>query len=51
MADVLMGAMTDVTDEVWTVGILLASCAGNLPCFSPHDYWGISMGFHLTVMV
>ena len=47
--DALTGALTGVTDEVWTVGILLGFCAGNLPHFSPHDFWGSLTGFQLTV--
>ena len=41
MDDVLMGAMTDVTDDVWTVGNFIGFHGGNLPWFSPHYYWGI----------
>ena len=36
MDDAWMGAMTDVTDEVWTVGFLVGFHAGNLLHFSPH---------------
>ena len=33
-----MGAVIDITDEVWTVGFFLGFHAGKLKDFSPHDY-------------
>ena len=35
MDDALTGAMTDVTDKVWTVGILMGFHAGNYCIFLP----------------
>ena len=35
MDNALTGAMTDVTDDVWTDGIFTGFHAGKLPCFSP----------------
>ena len=49
MDNALTGAMTDVTDNVWTVLIIKGIFSGNLH-FSNHDYQGISMGFQLMVM-
>ena len=46
----LMGAMADVIDNVWTVGIFTGICAGNLQHLSPHDHRGILTGFRHMVI-
>ena len=38
MDDAQTGAMTDILYDVWMDGDLLGYCAGNFPCFSPHNY-------------
>ena len=45
-----MGAMTDVTDEEWTLGISPGFSPVNLPHSYPHYFQGILTGFQLTVM-
>ena len=35
MDNALMGAMIDISDKEWTVGIFTGICAGNLLHFSP----------------
>ena len=49
MDNAWMGAMTDVTDNVWTDGDSTRSLHRYFPHFSPLYYWRISMGFQLTV--
>ena len=50
MDNAQMDALTDVTHNIWIVRILLGFHAGNLQCFSPHDYQGFSMGYQQVVM-